>query len=152
MGCRNSIKQCYVKYTLWECYINGMWSKVGDKKKESLMLINAIKFTKDHNLYGEAMHEVVFLWENSMLNFLTNKNINRKAYVGHCAVMHKLNIPEYIVRKAWSYLTEKEQYLANLEAEKNIKLWEMMYMEKLKHMSRNGKQDAITQAYQMTLL
>lgn len=36
-----------------------------------------------------------------MKNFLTNSSINRKAYLGHCAVFYKLQIPEYIVRISW---------------------------------------------------
>jgi len=144
------MNQVYTPYTKWECYKNGMWSKV-DVSSEQKMLQIAIDFTSDHVSYGSAMREVVFAWENSMLNFLTNKSINRRAYLGHCAVSFKLGIPEYIVRMAWKHLTPKQQQLADLVAEKTIKEWEIWYMRKLKNISKLGRQDVTTMDCQMSL-
>src|SRR6056300_526558 len=129
------MNQVYTPYTKWECYKNGMWSKV-DVSSEQKMLQIAIDFTSDHVSYGSAMREVVFAWENSMINFLTNKSINRRAYLGHCAVSFKLGIPEYLVRMAWKHLTPKQQQLADLVAERTIKEWEIWYMRKLKNISK----------------
>lgn len=139
--------QQYTPYWLWECYKNGMWDKSIELNPDTLSM--AIDFTSDHKLYGSAMREVVFLWENSMLNFLTNKSINRKAYLGHCAVCYKIGLPEFIVRAAWKHLSEKQRSLANLEAEKTIKIWEQK--QKLKNMLKHGRIDAIQTAYQMNL-
>jgi len=144
------MNQVYTPYTKWECYKNGMWSKV-DAISEQKMLQIAIGFTSDHVSYGFAMREVVFAWENSMLNFLTNKSINRRAYLGHCAVSFKLGIPEYIVRMAWKHLTPKQQQLADLVAERTIKEWEIWYMRKLKNISKLGRQDVTTMDCQMSL-
>lgn len=144
------MNQVYTPYTKWECYKNGMWSKV-DVSSEQKMLQIAIDFTSDHVSYGSAMREVVFAWENSMINFLTNKSINRRAYLGHCAVSFKLGIPEYIVRMAWKHLTPKQQQLADLVAEKTIKEWEIWYMRKLKNISKLGRQDVTTMDCQMSL-
>jgi hypothetical protein len=144
------IKQVFVHYKKWECYQNGMWFKV-DKKTEIELLKKAIDFTSNHILYGNAMNEVVFKWENSMLNFLTNQSINRKAYLGHCAVCYKLKIPEYIVRMAWKHLNEKQRILADKVALETIKKWELWYKQKLVNTSNNGKKDAIMMGFQMRL-
>lgn len=144
------MNQVYTPYTKWECYKNGMWSKV-DLSSEQKMLQIAIEFTSDHVLYGSAMREVAFAWKNSMLNFLTNKSINRRAYLGHCAVSFRLGIPEYIVRMAWKHLTPKQQQLADLVAERTIKEWEIWYMRKLKNTSKLGRQDVTTMDCQMSL-
>ena len=69
-----------------------MWSKV-DKITESKMLETAIEFTGNHTLYGNAMRDVVYKWNNTMKNHLTNPSINRRAFLGHCAVFYKLQIP-----------------------------------------------------------
>jgi NCAIR mutase (PurE)-related protein len=151
MGCRNGIKQVFVPYYKWECYKYGMWFKV-DKNKEADMLRQAVEFTGNHMLYGNAMREVVYIWENSMVNFLTNKNINRRAYLGHCAVYHKLKIPEHVVRSAWKLLTNNQRILADKVAEETIKEWEIWYTTKLTNTSRNGKRNATKKAYQMKLL
>ena len=127
-----------------------MWAKL-DKGAEQIYLQKAIKFTGNHVLYGNAMKEVVYKWKNTMLNHLSNININRRAFLGHCAVMYKLQIPEYIVRAAWKHLTNKQRILADNEAQKNINEWEIWYKKKLKTTSIYGKKDVIVMEYQMKL-
>lgn len=145
------MKQVYIKYSKWECYKSGMWLRVS-KSLEDELLIKAISFTSDHILYGEAMNKVIYKWENTMLNHLTNKSINRRAFLGHCAVFYEIQIPEYIVRKAWSFLSDKERVLADNEAEKAIKKWEIWYARKLENTLKHGKKDVIKMEYQMKLL
>ena len=127
-----------------------MWNKV-DKKTESIMLETAIKFTGNHILYGKSMRNVVFKWFNTMENNLTNKSINRRAFLGHCAVFYKHQIPEYIVRKAWKELNNEQRRLADLEAEKTIKEWELWYTRKLEVTLKHGKKDATKMGFQMKL-
>ena len=127
-----------------------MWLKV-DQSLEDIYYNDCLKFISDHVLYGKAMREVVYQWENSMINFLTNKSINRNAYLGQCAVFYKLKIPEYIVKKAWKELSTEQMNLANLEAINTIKEWELWYKKKLQSTSINGKKDAIRMGYQMKL-
>jgi hypothetical protein len=115
-----TIKQVYVPFWEWEDYINGMWRKV-TKEQEIEMLIKAIEFTGDHIKYGNAMLEVSQKWPQTMLNTLTNQSINKRAFIGHCAVQYKIQIPEYITRMAWKELNNKQRFLADNVAEKTIK-------------------------------
>jgi hypothetical protein len=117
------IKRKYVQYYEWEDWLNGMWNKA-DKDKEVKLLSIAIKFTGDHVLYSQAMGEVILSWPRTMVNSLTNVSINRCAFLGHCAVCYKLQIPEYITRIAWKELTNEQRFLADKEAEKHIKRYE----------------------------
>jgi len=144
------MKQVYIPYYKWECYKNGMWFKV-DKSTEIKMLELAIKFIGNYLQYGKAMSEVVYIWENTMKNHLTNKSINRRAFLGHCAVFYKHQIPEYIVRKAWKHLTNKQQALADNVAEKTIKEWEIWYIAKLNNILKNGNKNVTQKEYQMKL-
>jgi len=150
LGRRNGITQAYTPFEKWECYQNKMWSRV-DKNIEDELIKKCILFMSNHILYGNAMREVVYKWENSMINFLTNKSINRRAYLGHCAVCYELKIPEYITRTAWKELNSEQMYLADLQAEKTIKDWELWYMKKLMNTSKNGRKGAILMEYQMKL-
>ena len=140
------MNQIYHPYYKWECYKSGMWSKV-DKKTEIELLKKAIEFTGNHKLYGENMLKVSDKWMYSMENFLTNKSINRKAYIGHCAVMYAIFIPEYITRMAWKHLTEQQRNLANKQAEKTILKWEQN--RRLKTILNNGNQKHINQESQI---
>ena len=145
------MKNVYVPYWKWECYKNGMWNKV-NIKDEIKMLDLSIEFMRDHILYGKAMKDVVFKWENTMENHLTNKSINRRAFLGQCAVFYRHQIPEYIVRKGWKHLTNKQQILADNIAEQTIKEWELWYTRKLMITLKCGKKDVTQMEYQMKLL
>jgi hypothetical protein len=123
MGSRRSnIKQVWVPYWEWEDWLNGMW-----KKGDESTLNEAIEFTGDHVRYGAAMGEVIAAWSRTMLNSLTNTSINRRAFLGHCAVCFKLGISEDITRQAWGFLTEQQRIEADAEATKHIKQYEETY-------------------------
>lgn len=135
-----SLNRIYHPYWKWEDFLSGMWRKV-DRTAESKMLKEAICFTGDHMKYGIAMQKVVFAWPVTMEHNLTNSSLNRKAFVGHCAVQYELKIPEYIVRSAWKQLTDRQRYLANCQAELAIKKWEEWYVSKNRSIHKNlGKQ------------
>lgn len=120
------LKRKFIPYWEWEDFQNGMWSKA-DKENESELLDLAIEHTSNHEKYGLSMLEVIDAWPKTMLHNLTNLHINRKAFVGHCAVTYKLKIPEYITRQAWKFLTDEQRYLANKQAENAIQKWENKY-------------------------
>lgn len=109
-------------YWEWEDWLNGMWAP-GDYSR----LNEAIEFTGDWLKYGQAMSEVIIAWPKTMVNSLTNVSINRRAFLGHCAVCFKLGIQESVVRTAWKELTDQQRYDADLIADKNIKHWEYEY-------------------------
>jgi hypothetical protein len=127
-----------------------MWSKV-NKETEVLMLKKAIEFTGNHILYGKSMKKVIYSWNNTMKNHLTNMSMNRRAFLGHCAVCYKFQIPEYIVRSAWKHLDDDQRRLADLQAETTIKEWELWYTKELENTSNYGKNVAIKTGFQMKL-
>jgi hypothetical protein len=104
-----------------------MWGNVDDGAK---FLKMAIEFTSNHNLYGSFMHRVVNEWHYSCLNALTDSSLNQKAWVGHAAAALAMGCPEYITRKAWSYLSNVEREMANWQARKSIQLWQQDYAQK----------------------
>lgn len=120
----------YIPYWEWEDWLNGMWA-IGDESK----LQDAIEFTSDHILYGNAMMEVISAWPRTMLNSLTNTSINRRAFLGHCAVCYKLGIQESITREAWKFLTDQQRVAADDEATKHIKEYERSHREIYQNMA-----------------
>ena len=118
---KTSINRIYHPYWMWEEIKYNMWGSVNNQKE---FLDKAIKFTGNHKLYGNYMMKVVKNWKYSCEHNLSNLSQNRRAWVGHAACALALKCPEDIVRKAWSYLTEEQQILANKEADKAISFWE----------------------------
>lgn len=116
----------YHQYYNWEDFKSGMWRKVSPQDELS-MLGEAIEFTGDHVKYGQAMLRVINEWPVTCEHNLTNPSLNKKAFIGHCAVSLELNIPEYITRMAWKYLSDKQRDLANQQAENAINEWKSLY-------------------------
>jgi hypothetical protein len=116
------MKRIYHNYLKWEDYLNGMWRKVLPEEEEEMLHV-AIEFTGDHSRYGSAMRRVIKEWPFTCEHNITDNSINKKAFIGHCAVCIELGIPEYITRQAWGFLNQEQQDLANLEAENTIKEW-----------------------------
>lgn len=115
---QKKIKQIWVPYWEWEDWLNGMWQK-GDESR----LHEAIEFTGNWQIYGAAMLDVIFAWPRTMLNSLTNPSINKRAFLGHCAVSYALGISEDITRMAWKQLTDKQRHDADLIAQQTIDAW-----------------------------
>ena len=125
-GCLMKIKQVYIPYWEWEDYLAGMWGK-DDRVQE------AVDFTGNHILYGNAMKEVIQAWPKTMLNSLTNPSINKRAFLGHCAVCYKTGICESTTRAAWRLLTDQQRKDADKVAQETINEWLHDYRNKQVH-------------------
>ena len=120
------ITRVYHHYLKWEDYQNGMWgSKYGNER--NLLLRKAIKFTGNAKLYGEYMMRVIKEWPITCEHNLSNRSINRQAFIGHCACCLAIGCPEDITRLAWHYLTQEQQDEANAMADEAILTWEQNY-------------------------
>ena len=126
---KNNMKRIYHYYEKWEDFHAGMWSR-SIPEDETNQLKQAIEFTGNHIKYGIAMMRVIREWPITCEYNLTNKSINQKAFIGHCAVCLQLGIPEYITRLAWSYLTNEQQNKANERAQYAIDMWSLDYHSK----------------------
>lgn len=125
-GKNKAMKQTYVPWWLWEDYHAGMWRKL-PKLQEQLTIQKAIEFTENTELYGMAMQIVVNEWPYTMLHNLSNTSVNKRAFLGHCAVCLETSIPEYITRLAWRELTEQQRIKADEIAEQTVNEWKKRY-------------------------
>jgi hypothetical protein len=142
------IKQIFIPYWKWECYKNKMYNKITQEEEiyKRKLCSNLLNNTNEFSL---SMENVINSWKYTMINHLSNKSINRKAFVGQCAAYYKYQIPEYITRDVWKTINKKKCILANNEAIKHIEKWE--YNRKLKNILKFGNQDVIIEDYQMRL-
>lgn len=123
------MKRIFHHYSKWEEISAGMWRKIGGKERERL-LQDAIAFTGDAKSYGHFMRQALDQWPISCEQNLSNKTINRKAWIGHAAVCIALGCSEDVTREAWHHLTQQQQDEANLQAEQTIQEWERRMKEK----------------------
>lgn len=123
-----NLERVYHPYWNWEEIDHNMWGSVEDT---ATYLRRVLKLTSDHRRYGRFMERVIHEWPVSCENALTDKNLNRKAWVGHAACALALACPEDIVRKAWGMLTDEQRTLANGEADRAIQAWENAYRQSI---------------------
>ena len=124
------IKRIYHNYKNWEEYKNGMWRTIKDEEEKEKLLQEAIRFTGNHQLYGEYMMKVIKEWKISCEHNLTDTSLNRQAWIGHSACCLAIGCPEDITREAWWKLTDDQRDLANKEADKAINKWEENHRRK----------------------
>jgi len=121
--------QFYKEYYYWEDYINGMY-EFPNQKDINTHVNNALKVLRDNNLFLDTCKSVVEKWVISTKVNLTNRQCNRKAWLGQASCSYKYKVPEICTRIAWSRLSVKEQTEANEIAEKIIINFELNYDNK----------------------
>jgi hypothetical protein len=132
-GCSLILKKIWHPYWEWEDWKAGMWRKVSAKEERKFLPI-AVEFTGNHVLYGTHMMAIVTEWPVSCEHNLTDASLNKIAWIGHAACAHAKGIPEYIVRRAWSVLSDEQRDLANERSEMALSFWRKNF--------RGGKNDA----------
>lgn len=124
------IKRIYHEYTLWEDYKNGMY--ITEQQKNEIDLINeAGKILKNEKLFYKIGIEMVKKWKYSAEQNLSNKNRNRRAWIGQATSSYYAKVPEYLTKYAWRMLLPSDQIKANKVADKIIKNWEKEYEKKI---------------------
>lgn len=140
------MKRIYHPYWLWECYKNGMYrseSKDYEQNKKDCI----INFMSNTNLFSQHMKLVTENWFYSCEHNLSNIHNNRIAWIGQAACNIEYKYPEYLVRKYWWLVDINKRNLADLEAVKNIKLWEQK--KRLSNTLKIGSKNVTQMEFQM---
>ena len=123
------MKQFFKEYNYWEDYINGMY-EFPKQKDEEIFINLAMEMLSNKDLFLNTCKEVLINWTiSSKVNF-TNKQCNRKAWLGQAACNYKYKVPEICTRTAWGKLSIEQQNEANKIAEKIIISFEFNYGKK----------------------
>lgn len=121
--------QYFENYIYWEDYINGMYDF--PKKEDEILLISlAIEMLTNNELFLNTCKEILIDWTISSRVNLTNKQCNRKAWLGQAACNYKFNVPEILTRIAWGKLSDIQKYNADAIALKIINHFELSYENK----------------------
>jgi ParB-like chromosome segregation protein Spo0J len=72
--------------------------------------------------FKEALYKVISEWKYSCEHNLTNKSLNRIAWLGQAAVCYKYNVPSRY-SNGWTLLTKQEQDAANKVAFNALNEW-----------------------------
>jgi len=118
-------------YDKWECHKSGFYkSKLIDLSHEECEN-KFIEIMTNEKLFNESLNRVINEWKYSCEHYLTNKAMNRIAWLGQAAVCICSGVPSRY-STAWSKLNKEQQNKANLIANKYLNIWlEKNKMQKL---------------------
>lgn len=120
------MNQFYEQYIYWEDYINGMY-EIPKNKDEKKYIELAIEILSNKELFYNTCKDLLSAWTISSKVNLTNKQCNRKAWLGQACCNFKYNVPEICTRIAWGKLSILQQNEANAIAQQIINSFELNY-------------------------
>ena len=109
-------------YDKWECHKAGFY----DTKKEGMTqdqceMVYA-QFLSDDTEFQAALAGVISEWKHSCEHYLTNKSMNRIAWLGQASLCYAKGIPSKY-RGGWNLLTEEQRDKANSIAFNSLNEW-----------------------------
>ena len=113
----------YHHYTLWEDYHNGLYRTTWDN--EDLLIAKAIELLSNPDLFYSVALEMIDQWPISAEVNLTNKESNRKSWIGQASCCYYANTPEILTCMAWGKLTQNQRDISNAVANKIINHYEI---------------------------
>ena len=137
------MKQIYHNYKKWEDYKHGLY-RVVPPDEHCRYISLSIEMLSDPVKCREAMQRVVKEWPRSTEQNLTDKSINRRAWLGQSACCINHGSPADQTKECWSQITPNNQGMANHIATEVIKEWER------KHILKTQRND-IKAEYGLTL-
>ncbi|MCP4649596.1 MAG: ParB N-terminal domain-containing protein [PVC group bacterium] len=110
-------------YDKWECYKAGFYNTKPpqDLTKEDCINLYA-EFLTDENQFRDALMYIINNWKNSCEHYLTNKAMNRIAWLGQAALCHAKGVSSEF-RSGFHLLSESQQQKANLIAHEYLNKW-----------------------------
>lgn len=96
----------------WECYSAGLYNTTVDGMNQEQCERAYFEILTNDLLFSQALEKITTEWKNSCEHYLTNKAMNRLAYLGQAAVCLLTKVPQKYC-SGWSLLNEKQQENAN---------------------------------------
>lgn len=109
-------------YDKWECHKAGFYAsqKEGITKEQGENMYR--DFLADLSRFEKAAEKVISEWKHSCEHYLTNKAMNRIAWIGQAAACYETGLPNAYC-SGFYLLTEQQQHEANLVAFKILNKW-----------------------------
>lgn len=109
-------------YDKWECAKAGFYASTKEGMSADECQKEFALLLKDSKLFTKTLEKVIVEWKNSCEHYLTNKAMNRIAWLGQAAVCYAKGIPSQF-SSGWNLLTPEEQEEANSVALKYLNKW-----------------------------
>lgn len=118
----NDEDRIFHTYEKWECHKAGFYLSKKDGWTHDECEKEYIRVLTDNELFESILNKVVSEWKHSCEHYLTNRSMNRIAWLGQAAVCYESGVPSRY-SSAWGLLTEQQQSNANKVALKALNKW-----------------------------
>lgn len=109
-------------YEKWECYPAGFYERSHPKKSHAACERLFKMVLSDQDMFAKALEGLITEWKNSCEHYLTNKSMNRIAWLGQAAVCYQTGVPARY-SNAWFDIPEETRNEANTTALKYLNKW-----------------------------
>ncbi len=118
----NDPDRIFHTFEKWECHKAGFYKNTTEQYSHKEAEIKFSEILKDSEIFKQALNGVISNWKHSCEHYLTNKAMNRIAWIGQASVCYYSGIPSRY-SSGWNLLTNEEQEKANEIALEYINIW-----------------------------
>jgi len=109
-------------YDKWECHKAGFYASKKDGMTSEECEIAYADFLRNSDAFKDALSHVITEWKHSCEHYLTNKSMNRIAWLGQASMCYATGIPSKYC-SGFNLLTDSEQDIANNIALEYLNKW-----------------------------
>ena len=109
-------------YDKWECHKAGFYKSKKEGWTNEQCEQEYIRVLSNPELFSSILEKLITEWKYSCEHYLTNRSMNRIAWLGQAAVCYESGVPSSY-SGAWSLLTEDQQKKANEVAHIYLNKW-----------------------------
>lgn len=118
----NDPERIFHTHDKWECHKAGFYASKKDGLDAEQCEQMYAEFLRDSERFGAVLQSVITEWKHSCEHYLTNKAMNRIAWLGQAAMCYATGIPS-IFCSGFNLLTPDERTQANNVALKYLNTW-----------------------------
>lgn len=122
VGNTNDPNRIFHTYDKWECHKAGLYSTKKDGFTHSECEEEFKRILSNQELFSEILNRVIYEWKFSCEHYLTNKSMNRIAWLGQAAACFHSGIPSRYAN-SWFDIPEETREEANKTALKYLNKW-----------------------------
>jgi len=122
----NDPERIFHTFEKWECHKAGFYASKFDGHTQEQCEKMYAEFLSDTPRFREALDGVIREWVNSCEHYLTNKAMNRIAWLGQAAMCYATGVPAKYC-SGFNLLTADEQDKANVTALEALNFWMRKY-------------------------
>jgi ParB-like chromosome segregation protein Spo0J len=121
-GNTNDKNRIFHTYDKWECYPSGFYESKHPTKSNEECAKEFVEILSDQELFASILERVIVEWKYSCEHYLTNKSMNRIAWLGQAAVCLHSGIPSRY-SGSWFDMSEESRSEANETALTYLNKW-----------------------------